>query len=616
MKTIFVIFGILFTSINILAGESATWIAPSEDLVGSNKVESPNGINDWHIRIESDKLSSVNPAAWRVSGGLWYSMVDKGQWRAPYDAAFNWANPLLKVKKSGRTADLYFDPLLAWPGNVFKVEAVLDVNNVLTWYVVSNGEGWEPGAVWQGQGNYDKLGRKNKEADGIRDWEIEIKSPALDETPARVDVWIPYKPIGTRLTRAGCFDEWSSEKTVQRRKTMPAAFNWSAEKMTVFINPVLACGGDQFIVRAVMPDKSWNQWKVIGLGSNWQTGGKWFGQDGQDFVGANITKPNGVSDWHLQVESPDLSSPVRWVVKGAKSVYEYAADGLKLLYPGSHRIYVNSGGTKADLFFEPAMERAGDIFYVSAVLADGTLLNWGVTSSRQLRSKEVKWLGQVPDVQRDVVFNKTTNYVNQWGIEVKHENLRTQKPFLWKINNKNITWMSPRESDEDIIKTRSMSVEYDDDSSILYINPKFVTPGSPFDIQAFFNDGTIVQWTALADGKEWSQAGQWLESNGNDFVGHSLKDGSDGKPDWVISIRDYLLYDKPVFIEITGLGWRWQWPPNNNTSPIYADFSGNSAKLYIAPSPSGKKEKDVLTIKAIFPSGNIRFWKAIRPAAK
>jgi len=606
----------LLLSANIFAEESALWIAPSEDLVGTGKVECPNGINDWHIRIESDRLNSVKPAAWRVSGGLWYSMVDIGQWRLPYDTAFNWSNPLLKVKQSGRTADLFFDPLWAWPGDVFKVEAILDVNNVLTWYVISNGEGWEPGAIWRGQGSYDNLGDKKKEADGIRDWEIEIKSPLLADSPKRVDVWIPYKPVGSRLTRKACFNEWSSGKSVQRRKAMPADFNWSAEKMTVFINPVLASGGDQFIVRAAMADGSWAQWKVIGLGSNWEPGGKWFGQDNQDFVGANIQKPNGILDWHLQVESPELTSPVRWIVKGAKAVYEHAADGQKLLDSGNHSLYVNSGGTKADLFFEPVMERAGDIFYVTAVLPDGTLLNWGVTSVHQLRSKEVKWLGQTPEIKNDVVFNNTTNSVNQWCIEVKHKNLKSEKPFLWKIQNKNVTWKSPRESDEDIINTRSMIVENYDNSTFLYINPQFVKPGAAFDVQAFFNDGTIVQWTALADGKEWSKAGKWLESGGADFVGHSSKNGPDGKPDWVISVQDYLFYEIPVFIEISGLGWRWQWPPNNNTSPIHAEFSGTSAKLYIAPSPSGKKEKNVLTIKALFPSGNLRFWKAIDPAAK
>ncbi len=611
----FVAFIFLF-SLSTFAMESALWIAPSEDLVGTGKVECPNGINDWHIRIESDRLNSVKSTAWRVSGGLWYSMVDIGQWRAPYDSAFNWSNPLLKVKHSGRTADLFFDPLWAWPGNIFKVEAIIDVNNVLTWFVISNGEGWEPGAIWRGQGGYDNLGKNSKEADGIRDWEIEINSPFLADSPARVDVWIPHKPIGSRLTRKGCFDEWSSEKTVQGRKAMPADFNWTAEKMTVFINPVLACGGDQFIVRAVMPDGRWAHWKVIGMGSNWQPGGKWFGQDNQDFVGVKIAKPNGILDWHLQVESPELRSPVRWMIKGAKAVYEYSVDRPKLMDAANHPLYVNYSGTKADLFFDPVMERAGDIFYVSAVLPDGTLLNWGVTSTQQLRSKKVKWLGQTSEVKKDVIVNNTTNSVNQWCIEVKHKNLKSQTPFLWKIKYKNSTWQTPRESDEDISKTSGMTTENYEDSTFLYINPQFVKPGAEFDIQAFFDDGTIVQWTALADGKEWSQAGQWLESNGTDFVGHSSKNGPDGKPDWIISIQDYFLFEKPVLIEITGLGWRWQWPPNNNVSPIHADFSGNSANLYIAPAPLGKKEKNALTVKALMPSGNLRFWKVIEPALK
>ncbi len=608
-------FTLIFSAF-LCRAESAFWIPPSKDLVGTGTVECPNGINDWHIRIESDRLSNFKPAGWRVKGGLWYSMVDIGQWRAPYDDAFNWMSPNLKVIESGNTVDLYFDPVWAWPGDVFKVEAVLDVKNILAWNVLCNGEGWEPGAIWRGQGNSDNLGRRKKEGDGIKDWEIEIESPFLINSPARVDVWIPYKPIGSRLTRAGCFDEWSTEKTIQRRHAMPAVFNWSPEKITVSVNPVLASGGDQFIVRTVLPDGRWAHFKVIGMGNNWQPGGKWFGQDNQDFVGVHSKKPNGVLDWHLQVESPKLRSPVRWMVKGAKATYEWADRGLKPLEPGNHPLYASYNGTKADLFLEPVMERAGDIFYVSAVLPDGSLLNWGVTSTRQLRSKEVKWLGQVPEVKKDIVIGGVTNQINQWCIEIKHKNLKSEKPFLWKVQYKNKVWKEPRITEEDINSTKSMTVENFEDRSFLYIDPSFVKPGAPFDIQAFFNDGTIVQWTALADGKEWSRAGSWIETDGSDYVSHSLKAGPDGIPDWVITIKDYLLYEEPVSIEVQIGGWRWHWPPNTKGSPVHADFRSDSAKLYISPAPGKMKNKAVLTIKALFPSGDLRFWKAILPEAK
>ena len=56
--------------------------------------------------------------------------------------------------------------------------------------------------------------------------------------------------------------------------------------------------------------------------------------------------------------------------------------------------------------------------------------------------------------------------------------------------------------------------------------------------------------------------------------------------------------------------------PMNTIGPIHADFSGNSANLYIAPAPLGKKEKNALTVKALMPSGNLRFWKVIEPALK
>ena len=614
MSTLSVLSVLSILSVPAFAAESAVWIAPSEDIVGTGKVACPNGINDWHIKIESDKLTAVEPAAWRVSGGLWYSMVDIGQWRAPYDTAFNWMTPMLKVKRAGATADLFFDPVWAWPGNIFKVEAILDIKHVLTWYVVSNGEGWEPGATWQGQSNSDRLGYKTKEPDGIRDWAIDIENAFLSEPPARVDVWIPYKPIGSRLTRHGCFDEWSSEGIVGRRTAMPAAFDWSQEKMTVYINPVLACGGDMFIVRAVMKDKTWALWKVIGLGNKWQPGGKWFGQDNQDFVGALSGKPNGILDWHLQVESPELAAPVRWIVKGAKTVYESVENGKKLLDVGNHSLFVNCAGTKADLYFEPAMERAGDIFYVSAVLADGTLLNWGVTSTRQLRSKEVKWQGQSQNFKKEIAAGGATNSINLWCVEVKHKKLEEEEPFLWKITRDNSVWRFPRDTDVEIKSTKELIVEKFDGGASLYFAPFFVTPGTPFDVEAFFKDGTIVQWTALADGKEWSKAARWLQSDGSDFVGTSAAKGPDGISDWLISIQDYLFYEKPVLIEIIGAGYRWRWPAAANRPPIYAEFSGTTARLYITPSPSRKNENNILTIKALFPSGALRFWKAVEPA--
>ena len=99
----------LCTSSVCLAVEKAEWIQPGEDLVGTGSVAMPNGINDWHIRITSDKLAGEAPASWRINGGLWWSLVDLGRWYAPYEEKMPW-DVLTKVVRSGNQVDFYFEP--------------------------------------------------------------------------------------------------------------------------------------------------------------------------------------------------------------------------------------------------------------------------------------------------------------------------------------------------------------------------------------------------------------------------------------------------------------------------------------------------------------------------
>ncbi len=594
--------------------EMGVWIPPGRDIVGTGSVPNHSGINDWHIRINRDRLGGAKPAAWRVRGGLWYSMVDTGQWRFPYDKGFGCWDSLLKVDRSGSHADLYFEPLLAWPGDIFEVEAILGDSSMLTWRVLSNGEGWRPGGVWMGQGGNDNLGWRKVESDGIRDWEIVIEHPFCAGSPSRVDVWLPYDPMGGRLTRRKCFDHWS---TASGRGGMPVLCEPNSKGLTVLFNPVLACGGDEFFVRVVRPDKSWAMWKVIGMGSDWETGGKWYGQDDVDLVGEyDADSPDGVKDWHLAVQSPKLSGPVRWMVRGAKTVWEAVAGGEKLSDPAHRALLPVVSGSKADLYFAPAMERAGDTFYVSAVLADGSLLNWGVTSIRQLRSKEVEWHGQVPEVTSLRAAGGTTNSLNQWCISVKHDKLSTTQPYLWTIKRSGRKWQFPRETDEDIKRTLPMTVEVKQGTARLYLEPEWVKPGATFDIEGLFPDGTLVQWTALADGSEWAGAAQWLDSGGADFVGHSLKEGPDDKPDWVVKIDDERLREGIAQLEVQGAGWRWQWPDVKGVSPVHLAQEGESATLNIAPAPGKRNTSPVLTIEAILCNGNVLYWKAVRSAAE
>jgi hypothetical protein len=595
-----------------LCAERAIWIPPSEDLVGSGTTAVANGINDWHIQLQSDTLGSVTPAAWRVRGGLWYSMVDIGQWHFPYDKGFNVWNSYVAVKQSGARVDLFVDPLLAWPGDIFEVEAILPDSKMLTWKLISDGAQWLPGATWQGQGVTDRLGPKKTEGDGIRDWQITLDHPFAALAPARVDVWLPYSPIGNRLSRSGCFNYWSTDSGYAQTPALAEARDGA---LVVNINPVLATGGDEFFVRLVKPDKSWALWKVIGMGSDWEAGGAWYGQDDQDYTGMfESDKPNGVRDWHLRVAAPGLVAPVRWMVRGAKCIWESVEAGKKKTDFTTRALHPRVLGTSADLFFEPTMERAGDIFYVSAVLANGSVLNWGVMSLQQLRATDVTWRGQQTESDSGVRPAPTTD-ITPWQIDLQHEKLAHMQPYRWRITSGGKTWLFPRETDEEMKATEALAVRQaqGDVPAALFLPPFFVKPGTEFDVEAILPDGTLLQWTALADGAEWARAAEWRDSDGADLVGLSVKDGVDQRADWVLALADDKLAQQVTRITVDGCNWRWQWPSLDTVSPIALDHAGNRALLHITPVPGKKDDTGVLTITAVLQDGTVRYWQAIRP---
>lgn len=610
-----IVFSLLFSFCAV--ADTALWIPPAQDLVGTGTTVNANGINDWHIRIDSSRLAGAEPAAWRVRGGLWFTMVDKGQWRLPYDKGFSGWESYLKVEQSGSFADLYFEPLLAWPGMIFEVEAVLSTKNVLRWQVLSNGEGWQPGAEWRGQGPMDILGNTKPLSDGIREWDLYIAHEFLESRPIRVDVWLPYRPIGSRLQRGGCYELWSTEKYTPFGSARPLSFSQGNGDMTVSINPVLATGGDEFFVRAVLADNRWAMWKVIGMGSDWETGGKWFGQDSDDYVSVRTAEPNGVRDWRLQVSSPRLNAPVRWIVRGAKTTWEYVPAGTELQSPRHHLAYVVQGGNTADLYLDPVAERAGDIFYVSAVLSDGSVVSWGVTSVHQLRSTEVVWQGQVEENPMFVAQGPVTNVLRQWKIVVQHDRLEEQTPWQWRIKRGSKLWQEPRLTDEDIKKLKPLTVETDGRRAQLYIKPEFARPGDQYEVEALFNDGTLIQWTALADGAEWARAGVWRTDTAEDRVGLAGEAEPDGVRDWDIMCEDELLNsDSLVQLDVTGLGWRWTWPYARNISPVSLQQKNDTMQVFIAPASRKKPDDAVITIRGLFESGILRYWQAIEPDLK
>jgi hypothetical protein len=258
------------------------------------------------------------------------------------------------------------------------------------------------------------------------------------------------------------------------------------------------------------------------------------------------------------------------------------------------------------------MERAGDVFYVSAVLSDGTMLNWGVTSSRQLRSRDVTWYGQDPQAPLLVADASGTNVINQWRIVVRHPKLLDEQPYLWRVSSDKTTWREPRETDQQLQETKPMQVEVSSGAAELHFLPEWARPGDQFDVQALFNDGTLVQWTALADGAEWARAGEW-NNGGADYIGHARDGRPDGRPDWMIRISDPALGESLAAIDVSGEGWHWRWPQAGKASPAFVKLGGNAAAIYIAPVPGRDAPAKPLTVRALTTYGTVRYWMALAP---
>lgn len=608
-------FFLLFTSLTSLhAAEKTEWLPSDKDYVGAekeNQLTRGNKINDWHFRLTSDSLAGRIPASWRLQGGQWYSLNDRGHWYLPKEKGWAW-DTSLKAVQSGNTVDFYCDPLLAWPGDVFEITAIINQQETLTWQVMCSENAWRSGAEWKGQGAFDRIGPNEEKPDGVREWEIHI-ADEFAQNISRVDVILPYRPIGSRLTRSGSFDAWSTEKRIPGSHTAPLQYETDGKLCIVYINPVLACGGDEFIVRIVRTDGSWALWKVIGLGSEWENNGIWYGQDEYDKVSPySANEGNGVQDWHFKVSSPKLSTPVRWMVRGAKGVWEWAAPGSELYDAGHHTLAADVRGSSADVFIDPHMERAGDIFYVTAVLSDGSTLNWGVTSTRQLRSLDVQWRGQ--DSQQTMVSENLEGVsVAPWHVQVGHPTLEKQTPWLWRIKGKGETWEYSIDPLYDTGDAKTADVLCNTEGASLFLDPLWARPGDEFNIEAFLPDGRVIQWTAVANGSEWAGAAQWDTKNAENYISHTPKE-SDEQADWKLTVEDPALVEQPVMIDITGMGWHWRWPDAKKASPVYMTHGGETMDLFIAPVP-GKSisNKGELTCKALFADGTLRVWKAVIP---
>lgn len=612
---------LFFAQTQIVSGttqELVEWLPARYDYVGARDTAGrpqPNGINDWHIRLTSDTLAGRSPAAWRIQGGRWFTQGERGYWHRPHQSGWKWDTHIMTMA-SGRTVDFYFEPLLAWPGDVFEITAVFGQDDTLSWQVVCNDNYWRDGATWKGQGGHDRLGPRDAKPDGVREWEIHIEDPFIHSV-ARVDVFLPYLRMGGRIAGGQIFNAWSTTDRIQSADTGYLQYDQYSDALTVRINPVLASGGDTFIVRVVREDGTWALWKTIGLGDEWQAGGTWFGQSNEDRVSAfDATKGNGVNDWHFRVASPELSSPIRWMVRGAGHVWEWTTDGYTPYDPAHRAMAVSLSGGTADIYIDPVMERAGDTFYVTAVLSDGTMLNWGVISTHEMRSLDVAWHGQdttalMPSSLVDGAM------VAPWRIAVRETTLTDTEAWLWRVRGGGHTWEYARDAEEIEENARTLRVEQEEDAVQLFLDPVWARPGTEFNVEAFLADGRVIQWTAVADGAEWAGAAEWDTMSGADYVGHQAMSGPDDHPDWKLILRDDMLNDEPTQVSLHGLGWRWQWPHNEHTAPAHVIYMGTAMNVYIAPVPgSPAKAGDSVTCIALMPDGTLRVWKAVHPGPR
>jgi subtilisin family serine protease len=288
------------------------------------------------------------------------------------------------------------------------------------------------------------------------------------------------------------------------------------------------------------------------------------GATGPDFVGSAQLSPDGVSDWHIQLQGLRGTPTKVRITSSVGGVWETPFNGANsVIYP-----QYGSSGT-GDLWFEPWSIPG---FHVKVWYSDSTTDEADASNSVTTSTLKASYLGATgPDYVGSAQFGP--DGVSDWHIQL--QGLRDTPIKVRITSSVGGIWESPFNGANSVIYAQYGPSGTGD----LWFEPWSI-PG--FHVKVWYSDSTTDETDAISSVTNSTLGASYLGATGPDFVG-SGQFGADGIPDWHIQLQG--LRGTPTKVRITsGVGGIWETPFNGANSVIYGQYGpSGTGDLWFEP---------------------------------
>lgn len=487
------------------------WLGQTaEDRVGDPNLPVGNGVNDLCLAVDEASMSAGLPIQWSVyCDGMLNRYRD-----------FAWpptAKPMgaISVERRDGKVLLYFDAFLTVPGDLFRVTATYGDGHSQTGQVMSGGVDFGKEIRWIGQAGQDFVGAANK-PDGCDDWEIDVFCPRLNAANVRRwRVWLDYHSQDDYF-----HDVWSGDRdgnpVFMGDKAVKSVPHGQSAKL--YINPALAREGDQFAVEAVMDDGRVMGWVLAGGGTDWGTAAVYRGRGETDAIGPKTGDPNGVDDIGLDVFDPSLSGVG---VRRAAVI----TDGVRWTWPaveeGDRFLDVKPAAGALHLTIDNPNDRGGAFVFACAVLNNGKMIGWSVSTSRTNNSTDATWLGQLADYVGPGKGEPDGEL--DFAIRVASPLLAESQPLKWRVECAGRVWGAD-DGGGATLSPAAVETTGPPTERVVYFTEAMangnspITRGEKFVVTATQADGGVLHWRLASPGSPRLKELAWEKATKTRYV--------------------------------------------------------------------------------------------------
>lgn len=493
----------------------------TNDFVGGGAIPGANGINDFHIAVDISTMLSAPPIQWSIHGRS--SMKSYLDWAWPPVAE---QLPPIYIAKDAQSYHLFFEPYLAVAGDTLRLTITYADGSSQTGYVVVDGVHWGDEVAWGGQSGFDYVGMTGIEPNECDDWLIEVGDEGFDPRDvASWKIWLDY----------GGHDDYFNARWVHpfdpsdRGGAMPILPLSSGGKAQLYINPAFAREGDHFVIQATLESGDVIGWQLAGGGTDWGKTAVYYGRVDSDIIGEMALEPNGVNDIQMEVFDPALSSGrVNRVIISSEN-REWLAP---FEYPTSEEIdrrivqFEQRGGSVL-ITLDNSDDRAGEFYFVTAVLTSKKMVGWAVATTRSNNSPEAIWLGQAIDrisrITPQTIDPLAPDGDLDLSVQVNHPLLALSEVVTWEIHGGKWEWGGADPANQGVspivvADEANPNPALNTQRTICFADPaEPITRGEHFTINAILSDGNVIHWRLASPGSPRLTNIKWQRPERNSY---------------------------------------------------------------------------------------------------